>query len=258
MKRKLSCPDHPEWIIEVDMIGKGTRGSIHNAFNKNDSRKTTYAAKVSWIKESFERETEIYKVLNNDLGNDRIAPYMHDAFECWNDIFTKKPLKNPQYIIILDKIEWIHFGNLIGEIPYKTAYIKHAQLLHTLHTKYNISHGDPHIENVLFDKDKRGWLIDFEDGNINATVDEKDEDIELFEATSNRFGYDLEETFAEDVIKHIFPGFIEGNIDLHLCSLCKHRAKYRCGECNLINYCSQKCQNNDWRKHQKGCFKYFS
>ncbi len=45
------------------------------------------------------------------------------------------------------------------------------------------------------------------------------------------------------------------------CNVCrKENAKYHCGKCKLVNYCSSECQINDWkeRNHKVDCQKSLS
>jgi len=37
------------------------------------------------------------------------------------------------------------------------------------------------------------------------------------------------------------------------CKVCLADAKYKCGKCSFANYCSARCQQQDWSVHQKNC-----
>jgi hypothetical protein len=40
-----------------------------------------------------------------------------------------------------------------------------------------------------------------------------------------------------------------------ICANCnKQNALFRCSACKCVNYCNEKCQANDWKKHKLTCF----
>jgi hypothetical protein len=34
---------------------------------------------------------------------------------------------------------------------------------------------------------------------------------------------------------------------------CKNVAKYKCGKCEMVNYCHETCQSSDWQRHKLVC-----
>ena len=40
----------------------------------------------------------------------------------------------------------------------------------------------------------------------------------------------------------------------YICSICSHRpARFVCGGCHAVDYCSRSCQRRDWTRHRRLC-----
>lgn len=47
-----------------------------------------------------------------------------------------------------------------------------------------------------------------------------------------------------------------GKVAFSSCAYCKKKAdevKFRCGGCHIIRYCSQECNEANWKAHKQGC-----
>jgi TP53 regulating kinase-like protein len=107
------------------------------------------------------------------------------------------------HTIMMDFIEGTQLKEIAGQVPQHELVVlcrEFGRLIANLHIG-NVVHGDPTTSNVIVDKDKKLWLVDFGLSEMNATIETKGVDLHLIQRALETTHWDLQEDMLEATLE---------------------------------------------------------
>jgi TP53 regulating kinase-like protein len=110
---------------------------------------------------------------------------------------------------MMDFIEGTQFKEIAGQVSNRELVSlsrEFGRLIASLHIG-SVVHGDPTTSNVIVDRNKKLWLVDFGLSEMNATIETKGVDLHLIQRALETTHWDLQETMLEATLE----GYSENN-----------------------------------------------